>query len=352
MVGNEIIVNAADLDNAFADQVAWHTFFTLNWQLSPDDGRSWIAPALASQSQNEICVTLGAPPAGQPMYHTVVWMGSRNGAGSTTQQELIDGVWAVFETTGVVNRASQPLHYYGNWTTTSANVEALLRTRDGMCGSWANFFLHILRAQGITTARLRFVIPKYTNVEGFLVKNWEFPGIKNFPATYQMGAVRYARLQGGQVVQGPVDYLSYGWFNFPNDGDTMQPNFNAGELLMDASKGAGEFLWQGTAWVTDADGIHGQNADNPYSMFRDHVLVTFNDVLYDPSYGKLYDGADALDKFETNAIAGYVRERAVNEMSAGEYGAPIDLNHNGTTNEDVEVRVFLFRTNGPGNDVI
>lgn len=148
---------------------------------------------------------------------------------------------------------------------------------------------------------------------------------------------------GGRPV---LERVSYSWFNQPVVGDHIWVNLNEGQLPLEASKQQNAFQWQGQPRVQDQAGVSGQNADNPVSIFGDHVLVTIGGgtTLYDPSYGKKYN---SLDEFETAAIAGYLLEITLSERQAG-----VDLNQNGTPNENIPVRVFLFRANGAGNDLL
>lgn len=66
-------------------------------------------------------------------------------------------------------------------------------------------------------------------------------------------------------------------------------------------------------------------------------------TVYDPSYGVTYT---SMDNFEDNAVAGFVVEKTLNEKDNAK-----DFDGNGMV-EDKIVRVFLFRTNPAGKDLI
>ena len=92
--------------------------------------------------------------------------------------------------------------------------------------------------------------------------------------------------------------------------------------------------------MTDLSGISAQNNANPFSIFPDHVLVVrANGVTYDPSYG-------SMSAFESAAIAGFAREMTVDEADKD-----LDLNGNGTKT-DKNVRIFAFRKNEAGQDLL
>ena len=63
------------------------------------------------------------------------------------------------------------------------------------------------------------------------------------------------------------------------------------------------YLWNGTPDVSYTAGTPGQNNLKPAALFNLHYVVTIGNILYDPSYGKVYQSLQDVD----NAFSGFLK---------------------------------------------
>src|SRR5581483_4464812 len=280
LTGNQLRATAA-FDNALGNEVQIYSSFSLSWQLLPDNGRTWITPAVASTSSNELYVTLRAPAAGMALYQSLLQIGSCPAAGQTTEAGTISNISSYFQGAGVTRYNGDQLYYYQSWNAAlvSETTATLLRTADGNCVAWAALFRDVLRAQGITAATYA-VETNHSGRNGrelFLVKNWSF-GTANVPAIARLQNLPSANAMG-------VDQYTFPYYVLPSAMDVV-----GGAVSFAASKAAGQYLWGNPAGnppvIQDLPGVAGQNNSNPPSIFLNHCLVRIGTTLYDPSYGK------------------------------------------------------------------
>jgi len=116
----------------------------------------------------------------------------------------------------------------------------------GQCNSWTDFFLDVLRVQGVTHGFQRGI--ESTEGDGFLVKNWNFGTAKTFSGA-------------------PAGY------NWKRDDN----------------------LSEGTS-------IPSQGAGGPVMHFGVHYVVIVGGAIYDPSYGGV--PFSDLAAWEVSAIDG------------------------------------------------
>ena len=104
--------NAQHFNHRFDPFVKYYPTFTLNWQLSVDDGAHWSDLAT---SINPIYVTLKPPVNPAQLYETVLQIGTEAANGDISEAGVIDDVWGVFETREVYTAwGADPLIY--NWS--------------------------------------------------------------------------------------------------------------------------------------------------------------------------------------------------------------------------------------------
>jgi hypothetical protein len=343
------------MDNSLANETDYDTL-TLTWQISPDNGRTWLSPSdllqftaqsVSNVSNNPIFVTLANPDGWNPTAVPVATLGQmigwttplatvtsaslvtpdkptipwstfyagvegNNGLGATSQTTLLTDVWAGFATREVTSYKGMPLTYWESWdqNPNDANSPALdptglLRKGDGRCNAWVGFFIDVLRAWGGNASYAangkQIVVDERRSpvrANGFLVGQWTF---------------------GAQNVQGRAipSLAGYLWSNqFGNP-----PWINA------AGQGQAptwEYNWEGQPAVTYL-GDPSQNNSNPFGAFFNHAVVMIGNTLYDPSYGVTYQSTlpnpttdDLLNAFQTTALAGYYYSKApVQGMGAG-----------------------------------
>lgn len=330
-------------------RVDWRPEFATQYQISPDGGRTWITPYV-STSSDDVYVTWAQPRAGAPLFETSLFnacLGARGATLANSEQYVIDHVFAQFQGQDITKGDGTPLQYYGDWATQSGSVLSLLETGDGMCGAWSYFLVNMLNAIGVadvSEGNIANPKTKYAN-ELMLINDWGFLIDPNLPGIALEEAPR-TRADFGFGPLTPataVNNLDYTYFNLP--AATDRTRVEEGPNWFSFSRGSGNYVWgKGpTPGVEDLPGLPGQNTSNPFSIFSNHAFVKIGSRYYDPSYGVVYDSPD---EFERVAIAGFMTEKELNEA---EY--QLDVNGDGEI-EDQEVRVFLFRPNAPGQDLV
>jgi hypothetical protein len=160
--------------------------------------------------------------------------------------------------------------------------EALLAYQDGKCGSWAEFFLATIYAQGL-------------------------PGSTGFPA------VQLAKIDplAPTMKVKPGGFLMQG-FKRPPDNETYYNTFV--KYKKQAGTGQWNYEFKGTPGVPfNQPQAAGQGNLSPLADFDYHEMVLFDFgnqgfKLYDPSYGTIYSGKDqnaALQQFQDRAIVAF-----------------------------------------------
>jgi hypothetical protein len=264
-IGESSFTVTVELD--FHDRVDFLESFDLQWEVTIDHGQTWIS---VGTTTHPVYLTFDMPTI-DPIYHTVVHLGSaygKNAANHESETSVVAAIWENF-TDRVVKRVrmstdwqvdeSSLLQYWGAWAeqnarspTVGTSVADLLVHADGKCGAWGRLFRDVLSAQGIDSV-LKGIIPKQmpfvgVQMNGILVKNWSFDE-------------------------------SFG-FNLPN---------NYGRAYR-------------TGGVGEQDGIPAQGNPDPRSTFTDHLVVEYAGGLYDPSYGG--GPYNTLLDWENAALAG------------------------------------------------
>ena len=324
------------MDNLLPNYSDYYAPLTFGWAISPDNGLTWITPAVAQTSSNQTYITLANPvaagviPAGmgfvggiaqvqkpaieQTVFYAGVWgtispsnffAGSPQYLFATDQTGLVADVFAGFQYRDMTRADGTGMTYYGNWNTQNYTTEALIQNHDGQCNAWARFFIDVLRAEGgdfsYSGAQSNLIGIFRVNplpTDFFLVKNWSF-GAANIPAPLQLlSGYTNSNQYGNQAFQQVNGVWQYTW--------TLGANAN----------------------VQDQQGLPGQNNPNPKSTFANHEVVLIGNTLFDPSYGvtcTLGPANNPLANFEADAIAGY-----------------------GTTWNDNTGNFLIFRTPGAG----
>ncbi len=93
------------MDNCLPDFTDYYPSLDLTWQLSPDNGQTWITPAVASTSSNQTFITLDNPRGWNPdsnvekpnISQTVFYAGVWGSVGATTQNQLVSYVFSGFQ---------------------------------------------------------------------------------------------------------------------------------------------------------------------------------------------------------------------------------------------------------------
>lgn len=302
------------VSDTLPNKVKYYEEFLIYWQSSLDNGASWTT---IGNSEHKVYLTLNDPEV-TPLYHTVVHIGSDEANNETTENGVINKVWETFETLDVDSVGGKDLYYYKNYTCTSQTTKSLLQKGDGQCAVWSQFFVDVLKAQGIARTN-NWVKLKATNndgEQGFLVKTWAFAGNGKANAV---------------IVRGGNDSINTKIAAFPYI-NVMYRNGNA-PYYVNANDDAYTWPYSDVSDANDTGQTAGQSTQNPASFFQEHVLVQY-DVgngleWFDPSYGVKYTGATLAARelaFDDGAIHGYW---AFSQGVVKESVIDVDLDPNG-----------------------
>jgi hypothetical protein len=304
------------MDSQLADETAYYPTLTINWQISPNNGTTWITPSV-STSSNQTFVTLATPVGGAPLLSAlyIATEGAGGGNGSTDETTLLASVWSAFTGLNVTSAEGTPLGYYSPWDTNQTSAAGLIVTGDGVCDAWASLFVSVLNAWGysdICSGDIKTITSTNGTSEAMLINNWEFLRVLNVPQTPEFAQLRAE---------------GFDWYNVPDQAEN--------ESTFPVAKEAGHYVWIEPTVVNDQDGVPGQNSPDPMSIFGNHKVVQIGDTLYDPSYGTIYS---SLQDFENKAIAGYM----VVKTNFTEADIGVDVNGDGVINNQ-PVGLMFFR---------
>lgn len=249
-VSTPSMTSSAPLPNV----VACYDPLTIAWEANAA-GTGWVG---AGTTTHLVYAVLGAPAG--TVYWTLVDISCRAAQGETTEGRVVSQSFAPFATRALTRkRDGVGLTYWNPNTTTCTNTRLLLASTDGsgQCGSWAEFFIDMLKVHGITSADKVVVVVTVaawtSGSQGFLVKNWQWnAATRPAPWTHRM------------------------WTD-----------------------------------VVNLPGIPGQRNPEPPPAFFNHFIVVHGGQLYDPSYGggPFADAATwetgAIDGLFAAALAGY-----------------------------------------------
>ena len=309
--------------------------FVLAWEISFDNQVTWKK---IGSSSNDIYITL-KEPAVSPLFHTVVHIGSHEAHNETTENGVITEVWKKFESLNVDTVAGNDLHYYLNYNSQAESTKPLLATGDGQCGAWSQFFVDVIKSQGIVRNN-NWVELKASknNAKGFIVKNWTFDA----GGGKASAAIVPSLPQDAGIVNAVI--ADYPYINVIHS----DPSLTGAAPWLNPTNDAYAWAYQD---VNDELGIEGQSTANPASFFVVHVLLQY-DIgngyeWFDPSYGVKYAGATQADlelAFDDVAIDGYFRGAGVTVM-VKENKINVDLNGDAVKNATVEISVVFIRKN-------
>lgn len=246
--------------------------FTIDWQISFDDGKTWKN---AGSSKNTVYVTKTTPQTEFSntdvvfrWYHTVFDISCRNADKKSAETDVISSVWSEFTDHVVLNYNGDSLFYYKTMNSPYVTLATLLKYRDAECYTFAQLFLALIKIQGIERTNNYIYIDADGSsvcngyrVDRFLVKDWIFgtptASCQDFP---------YENTYSTLI---PSPYTSY------------------------------KFI---TADVKDGAGIPGSCTKNPSSFFNNHQIAKIDGVYYDACYGATFN---KITDIKTQAFSGW-----------------------------------------------
>ncbi len=244
------------------------------WSVTSDPNGTWSACGI---SENPLYVTRSLPKPENPgvgyrHFHTLLHIGCKYADGATSDEAMIQGVWAYFEGRAVARVDGAPLKYYGNWTGILADrTDELLEKKDGRCQSWAKMLLDVLKVQGFVESNNYKIVKANTSSE-FFIKTW-------------------------------VDYGGSG-----TSGNNVYPFRN---VRMSTLHENNSYKWQYSEVDYSTPSL-AQNNNNPPADFGFHVIVNIKGKLYDPSYGLKYgvsiknsDNIEVVSMLDENYVSAY-----------------------------------------------
>ena len=343
---------AESTNNAFtAEEVRYFEEFKVKWQWSKDLNGPWKD---AGTSVNRLYITHKKPISiddlSEPFFYTSLHLGCALADTKSEETDIFDFIYAKFESKcikRVDDAENNCLKFWGNAILTGQNrgLEYLLQNadgsgayEDGRCGDWVELLKSIIYIQGITGVSITALAynPAGSAVGAFdddledtYLQNVEiFFGNALFPTPNDPDNPTNILLDNGNPGQNPpgsgARLVLHGTKAAPNIPGGVQElvifsqffvkswNFSSGENKFYAVLPDGANLNiqnpDGTIVQTlvgaDIDGESAQGGVmNPRSYFGDHVLYQYNDLYYDPSYGK----GPMNDKttWATESLSGY-----------------------------------------------
>ena len=296
-------------------KVKYFEKFTIQWQVS-EDGMNWLD---IDESVNPLYVTYNPPELvndqpGYAWFHTLLKVGCESAEDQTDPSSIINAIWTKLKTKTIIAADNnKPLFYYKSWDCVNLTTKDLLAGNDGQCGSWARFFIDLLKIQNVQHSTVNddyfhFSTDLSLPNNGFFVKDW---AASTGELTGMWGAVfKYVMIP-----------------KYP---------FTVGQ----------QYSTHYSDLIDNTNSIEGQGPNgNPASIFNNHQITQIEGRLLDPSYGTEFS---SLNDIESNAIFGYYIAGSV-MMNEYDYdfdndGQPDDLNNNGIIEMDASVGVILVAT--------
>jgi hypothetical protein len=277
--------------------------YTITWYYAESlNSTRWVK---IGESTNKMYVTKGQllpvrledsplPQDGPPAplvnatFHTSLYLGCNYAKGETSNLGIVQKVYEHFKTAKVKSvETEKSLQYWGtNYGTPYSrqrdviflyHTNGLLKYGEGTCQGWATFFVDILRAQGIDQAKLMLI-------------EWRAGGTLNQLAANLQADLRSNgyEARASNLNAHPAQFFVKNW----NTETTFVPlglprNYSPGNIIASS----------------DIDGVAGQNMDNPWSIFADHVVVSYENTIYDPSYGSIPIENNNIEKWKSVNIA-------------------------------------------------
>jgi hypothetical protein len=227
-------------DNLLSSFTAYYPSLNFNWQISPDNGLTWITPSVAT-STNPMYVTLGNPNGWDPNGNVAkpqipvsdLYIGTEGANGgdlALNNASLLTNIWSAFEGLRVTSAGGVALQYFGGWISQSGGVplttaNALLAQGNGVSSAWAQLFVDVLRAWGdmdATSSGVKTISPVQSGREtptwmmiGGWTYNTDFENLPDGPNRELAGlnslGFRWYNQVNAQSVAATLQTMTYQW---------------------------------------------------------------------------------------------------------------------------------------------
>jgi len=216
-----LLLDSAQSDNNLPDTVKAYDQFYIDWQFNSNyqqnPAAGWVSTDRSTR--NPVYLTYAQPTGfpsnrGTKLYQTLVHIGSKSAQGKKEEAEVISSIWDYFKTLSVTDAGGKKLYYYkiptntGNYQTVSGLLSV---HRDGQRTAWADLFVAVLRAQGITKGQRVDVYN--SDGLGILVRNWTVLAGPSYPGDYPYDLLLDMRYDGpankGQGNTNPPGHFAF-----------------------------------------------------------------------------------------------------------------------------------------------
>ena len=217
---------------------------TVEWFVQYAESSKWIS---AGTSAHEIYFTR-ATPTTEFKQETLFHVSCTGGKGKTTEADVVDGIYSIFQSRAVKRKSDQKVMTYwakneaGEWQMGEQETHKLLAARDGNgnCQAWSAFFRDTIKVQGIGASRICVTSKNEissilgTTREGLLVREWVFIQDKDATADFQnfthKGSAEFAP---GNILPGQGNQQTPPQFNLhyivKADANYYDPSYGTGK---------------------------------------------------------------------------------------------------------------------------
>ena len=252
--------------------------FSIVWEMSDNPNGQWVN---IGTSRNIMYVVKKEPKRIQSTgnkrsgdnnyatFRTILHIGCQYGQGEVLDKSVIDKVYGYFKLKNVRSIENNLCMQYwgdqiGDGFATNVPVWVnyplgLIKYGDGYCQAWAEFFVEIMRTQGIGELKLKGIIWK---------TDWKLDADNRAQLT--------ADLLRNNLQVNPNLNMNNLIANFYIKKWAHQATFVEDNI----NYTPGQSIASG-----DQDGLAAQCMNNPWSIFPNHLIVEYENFLYDPSYG-------------------------------------------------------------------
>ena len=327
------VYSPIESDGTFtANVVKYYPDFTIKWFVS--DNQSGANAQEIGTSVNPLYVTfqdVNALPllglGGRASFYTLLHLGCKNAADLSDEATIVKDIYSEFTDREVARVENpQPMYYWGPLSAPPAQgyftTAQLLAFGDGRCGAWTNFFVDILRTQGIKSELIEVTwTPRSQNGAG--------PSLLDVSTASEFAE---------DVIANGLSRID---FVFPAVFFVKNWKIKARTFSDWNYTGMGGQQFDAPMANNDVDGSPAQNNNNPWSLFSDHALVRYNGNLYDPSYGT--DITDSLLNWENANLDGFGTYTRVQDFMNITYKLWFKKNNDDTDPDMQNLTVLRYR---------